>query len=625
MPWGALRGAIIMGFAALALQGGPLAWIALVGGVGAMLPLAGWRPLQHSTVWGWFTAAVLGGLFVAAWFGMGANIGLGALLAYLQVHRRITGRGRADDRISLLLAALMLVASAGAGSGPAFLAVVVAWACCVPMALMPTSTRWPTALAHAGVVVAVGLAVFVLAPRPRHTDVGGERIELTGFASHVELGDLDQLLQDPGVVFRARFPEPQVARGRVYWRGVALDAFDGTRWTATLPPAAVMDAPVPTGPSLAQVEVVREPSADGTLFVPGRVVHVEVDEVPLARDPHGAWFVRETGARIRYRATVSVPVDASDVVLPEERAGDPVLTRSLQLPGPLRADLESWAEPLAGDGAPLAQVEALAAHLRTSYRYSRNAPARSDTPLRSFLFEQGEGHCEYFASALAVLARTRGVPARVVNGFVTEDIDEDGWVTVRKHHAHAWVEVHVAGDGWRIVDATPGPGAPGAGDGWAASWEALQRWWLDAFLAYDGERQRQAVRAVPERSGTTWLGLLAVVALVGGGIGWALATLVTRWWPRLRGGPRERGLGRIARIHARTRRTLAARGIRFPAGLPPVAAAEWYASTHSGPSADALHALAWLVYDTELGGTPPETVLRRARGLARQAVATTPR
>lgn len=619
MPWLALRGAVVMGFVAIALQGGPSAWIGLVGGTAALLPLAGWRPLQHSMVWGWFTALVLGGLGIAGGLGIGASVGLGILLSYLQVHRRITGHGRVDDRISLLLSALMLVSSAGAGAGPAFLVVATVWAACVPVALMPSATRPVAALVHAAVALVVASAVFVIAPRPPHTDVGGERIELTGYADQVELGALDELLQDPGVVFRAKLPVAVSDAGRrIYWRGVALDSFDGTRWTATLPPAAVtqaQDRPV----GAISIEVVREPSIDGTLFVPGRVLHVDADEVPLARDPHGAWFARESGARLRYRAAVAGPLDGSEALFAEERSGDPVLMRARQLPGPLRSEVEAMARRVAGEGPPLEQAERIARHLRDRYTYTR-APdtAGTDAPLQRFLFDHRAGHCEYFASGLAVLARARGIPARVVNGFVTEDAAPDGWLTVRKHHAHSWVEVHVPGDGWRLLDATPGPGAPPLVGGFAQEWERVQRWWLAGFLAYDGERQLQAVAGAQLGRPGAWRGWLggALTGLGGGLAGWWLVDRLSR---RRRGtGPRQRSPGPVARQHRIARRRLERSGIAFPPALPPVAAAQWYAADQPGPVADALQRLAWLTYETELGGRDSSTAMPEARSLVRE-------
>ena len=78
------------------------------------------------------------------------------------------------------------------------------------------------------------------------------------------------------------------------------------------------------------------------------------------------------------------------------------------------------------------------------------------SPIEEFLFERKEGHCEYFASAMAVLLRLNGIPSRVINGFsTTEWNDLGGYLVVRQAHAHSWVEAFIEGVGWKVYDPTP--------------------------------------------------------------------------------------------------------------------------------------------------------------------------
>ena len=78
-----------------------------------------------------------------------------------------------------------------------------------------------------------------------------------------------------------------------------------------------------------------------------------------------------------------------------------------------------------------------------------------------FLFEAHKGHCEYFATAAALLLRCSGIPCRYVTGFVSGERNEYGnyWVT-RNKDAHAWVEAYIEGQGWRTIEATPSTGVP---------------------------------------------------------------------------------------------------------------------------------------------------------------------
>jgi transglutaminase-like putative cysteine protease len=104
-----------------------------------------------------------------------------------------------------------------------------------------------------------------------------------------------------------------------------------------------------------------------------------------------------------------------------------------------------------------AKALALEEHLRTQYRYSYETVALQNyTPLDWFLFESRRGHCEFFASALAMLLRSVGIPARIATGFSLHDPNPlTGFYEVRRLDGHAWVEAYVAGEGWLMLEPTP--------------------------------------------------------------------------------------------------------------------------------------------------------------------------
>jgi len=79
-----------------------------------------------------------------------------------------------------------------------------------------------------------------------------------------------------------------------------------------------------------------------------------------------------------------------------------------------------------------------------------------ESALDEFLFERKEGHCEYFASAMAVLLRVNGIPSRVITGFASTEWNDLGqYMVVRQTHAHSWVEAYIPGLGWKVYDPTP--------------------------------------------------------------------------------------------------------------------------------------------------------------------------
>ena len=91
----------------------------------------------------------------------------------------------------------------------------------------------------------------------------------------------------------------------------------------------------------------------------------------------------------------------------------------------------------------------------TSYTLELKEPG-SQEPIDFFLFDRKQGHCEYYASAFAILARLNGIPTRQVNGFFGGEWNEyQGYVAVRAGDAHSWDEVYFPGKGWVTFDPTP--------------------------------------------------------------------------------------------------------------------------------------------------------------------------
>jgi len=110
-----------------------------------------------------------------------------------------------------------------------------------------------------------------------------------------------------------------------------------------------------------------------------------------------------------------------------------------------------------------------------------------------FLFDIRAGHCEYFASSMAIMLRQLGIPARLVNGFRTGEYNRIGnnW-TVRQYHAHSWVEAYFPPYGWVEFDPTPtGPGQTRTGFMRMMSdlTDALDLWWWEGVLNYDSSQQ----------------------------------------------------------------------------------------------------------------------------------------
>jgi hypothetical protein len=109
-----------------------------------------------------------------------------------------------------------------------------------------------------------------------------------------------------------------------------------------------------------------------------------------------------------------------------------------------------------------------------------------------FLFERKKGHCEYFATSMAIMLRTLNIPARVVNGFRGGEYnDVTGNYIVRESNAHSWVEVYFPEFGWVTFDPTP-PSPAIAPVGWsrlALYLDAMEDLWRDWVINYDFSHQ----------------------------------------------------------------------------------------------------------------------------------------
>jgi hypothetical protein len=148
----------------------------------------------------------------------------------------------------------------------------------------------------------------------------------------------------------------------------------------------------------------------------------------------------------------------------------------------------------AGEPSDYDKAAAVEQYLRTRYGYSlQMATTPPPDPLAYFLFERKEGHCEYFASAMAVMLRAVGIPSRVVNGFHGGEYNDlTGSYIVRARNAHSWVEAYIPGYAWVSFDPTPPDSSPAAGSmhRFALYLDAAREFWREWVINYDFLHQR---------------------------------------------------------------------------------------------------------------------------------------
>lgn len=590
--------AAVAGAACLAPSG--LAGSAAAAMVG--LGVLGGQRLRLTRDWTWLHLAALLGCAGAAWT-LGVVSGFALLLGWLAAHRAVVATGVADLRVQLLLATLMVLVGTVGSVSLVLLPALVAFAIATPVALLRVGGLTDRTLSvGAGVGTLLLAAVFfVVVPRLRGGFLGGPDGAggLDRLAEGVALGDE---LEDPdreALVMRVRVwgRDGSPRTGPIYLRGRSLDRFDGRAWTSTGHVQRVAFGAWET-----RAEVMLEPLEGATVFGLPDILYAKSDQGQILQGPGGELLHFQPGRRTKYE------VYSRSASLGEP---EPVSGALLQLPelDPRVAELAATLAPGADDARVI--VAAALRTLASGYTYDPEPPVPGADPLTWFLFEARAGHCEYFASALAVLLRARGVPARLATGFYTDEPSTSGgYYAVRRGHAHAWVEVPVR-SGWAVVDATPAGGHPHVDvPWWQAGAEAANEAWLSLVLDFDIGRQmdaaaslgRWAVAPIPEdpirsRSRT---------GMVGAGIVLGLLTLsasslrVVLWW-LARPGLAPAAPGGVVATFRSARRRVVRRGWPIPAHLPPVQAGEWLVE-HAGEVGEPLRSLAWLLYRARYGG-----------------------
>ena len=365
---------------------------------------------------------------------------------------------------------------------------------------------------------------------------------IAGFSDHVELGTFGLLRDNPAVVLRVGMEgaEQLRERGLLRWRGATYDTYDGTTWSRSLQRRRGLNKydgrfyVRRPGEREVRQDIYLEPLDTPFLFSLDRPSAIEVhagpQELPrgavyeVKADRYGDLLLSVTstlsGTRIsrwtdpdRFVSNPAVHYTAwSDVDRPSDAAlaadGLPLppelsaaIPPFLQLPPNLDPRVAELARSVAGGGPSLvATARALEHHLRTRFSYTTELERdESLAPLEDFLFVQRKGHCEYFATAMVILLRTLGVPARYVHGFYGGQWNQFGdYLAVSHGDAHSWVEVYFPSQHrWLAFDPTPS--APGAdrrraGLYWTLAMyvDSLRLKWYRYVVEYDLNKQFRA-------------------------------------------------------------------------------------------------------------------------------------
>ncbi|MDK9717475.1 MAG: DUF3488 and transglutaminase-like domain-containing protein [Trichlorobacter sp.] len=316
----------------------------------------------------------------------------------------------------------------------------------------------------------------------------------TGMSDKVEPGAVASMAESAALAFRAEMEQQTTPP---YWRGTVFNTIQNSRWSRN--PSVPSETSVPAGKQVSQI-IYPEPSASKILIGLDAAAEVALPSVRVSPDAVFD-YPRGLGKRVGYKV----------------RSGTGGLLRTskminlnfyLRLPAELSPQIRQLAEQIKKTGkTDQERLELAEQHfLNGGYRYSREGLPTGKDAIHQFLFVSKQGHCEFFASSLALLLRTAGVPARLVGGYLGGEYNQiGGYYLVRQDAAHVWVEAYIAGKGWVRTD--PSRFATNAGAVWNIKQklslaarlrllaDTLDYRWNRSVVSYDFERQVSQLRS----------------------------------------------------------------------------------------------------------------------------------
>jgi len=355
-------------------------------------------------------------------------------------------------------------------------------------------------------IFAVGGLIFFILPRVStgyfSAYASGNDLS-TGFSDHVELGRIGQIQQSRNVVMHVRI-EGDTSGGReLKLRGITLNSFNGHVWSNTHDKIVLRRGPDGRF-------ALRERGVD-PLLIAGIPLHYTVTMEPFVND---VFFLLSSPLTLQgnYR---QISIDSSADVFDfdpdhpvtryeadsivhaaalrpanDSSSGYPahISREYLQLP-PTDPRIPALAQQITARAyTPYEKAAEIEGYLRSRFSYTLQLPSSTpNDPIANFLFERRQGHCEYFASSMAVMLRTLGIPSRVVNGFAGGEFNDiSSEYVIRASEAHSWVEAYIPGHGWTEFDPTPASSlVPPQTNRFLLYMDAAASFWREWIVNYD--------------------------------------------------------------------------------------------------------------------------------------------
>lgn len=299
-------------------------------------------------------------------------------------------------------------------------------------------------------------------------------VRLSGFSERVDLGVIGAIKLDPTVVMRIEIPDGKPFESQLYWRGGSYDYYDGHAWKNSfgLGKSVPRDLegrflirPASNLNKALRQEILMEPLDTAVLFAASQPVAIQGNRLfQIQANAMDALYLNFLPAtRIQYTAYSEISVlQRADRLLESWDYPASLKSAYLQLPDEISAQVGQLSQEVTRQAPTIYEkVLFIEGYLQKNFRYSLDVKPPPDgmLPIEDFLFRQKAGYCEYYATAMVLMLRHLGIPARLVTGFLPGEWNDFGnYYLVRQEDAHSWVEVYFPHSGWITFDPTPSAG-----------------------------------------------------------------------------------------------------------------------------------------------------------------------
>ncbi len=307
----------------------------------------------------------------------------------------------------------------------------------------------------------LAILLFIMLPRlPPLWLVPDLKSAKTGLSNEVSFGDIGELTRSDELAFRATFDNTVPSNDQLYWRAIVMENFDGKNWSqsdSTKDIEALFSKPFqeisikrqgPLGDTI-DYSIIAEPSHQQWLFSLdiGFSPEQEIAELPDFR----LFSKTPLDNKRQYRVSSAINQQLDPILSTKRRS------LNLQLPSNSNPKTKQLAQEFAqAFPNPSKRLNAMMRYFaEQAYFYTLRPPPVGPQQIDDFLFENKAGFCVHYASALVFMARSTGIPARLVTGYQGGEYNPNaGYFSIYQYMAHAWTEVWLEDKGWVRLDPT---------------------------------------------------------------------------------------------------------------------------------------------------------------------------